>query len=94
VYADAVPVQSPEVLIRGRVVYGAYCGPTRDRFCDSLQIRYSLESYFVPEGEGRKLERARNQRKVIVVAAVMPSGRAAIKRLLVDGEPFYDEPLF
>jgi uncharacterized membrane-anchored protein len=87
-------VQGPEVLIRGRVVYGAYCGPTRDRFCDSLQIRYDLESYFVPEGEGRKLEQVRNQRKLIVVAAVAPSGRAAIKRLLVDGEAIYDEPWF
>jgi uncharacterized membrane-anchored protein len=94
VHAEAVAVQSPEVLIRGRVVYGAYCGPTRDRFCDSLQIRYDLESYFVPEGEGRKLEQARNQRKLIVVAAVAPSGRAAIKRLLVDGEAIYDEPWF
>jgi uncharacterized membrane-anchored protein len=94
VHAEAVAVQSPEVLIRGRVVYGAYCGPTRDRFCDSLQIRYDLESYFLPEGEGRKLEQVRNQRKLIVVAAVAPSGRAAIKRLLVDGEAIYDEPWF
>jgi uncharacterized membrane-anchored protein len=94
VHAEAVAVQSPQVLIRGRVVYGAYCGPTRDRFCDSLQIRYDLESYFVPEGEGRKLEQVRNQRKLIVVAAVAPSGRAAIKRLLVDGEAIYDEPWF
>jgi len=28
------------------------------------------------------------------VAAVTPSGRAAIKRLLLDGKPVYDEPLF
>jgi uncharacterized membrane-anchored protein len=48
----------------------------------------------VPEGEGRKLEQVRNQRKLIVVAAVAPSGRAAIKRLLVDGEAIYDEPWF
>jgi uncharacterized membrane-anchored protein len=94
VHAEAVAVQSPEVLIRGRVVYGANCGPARDRFCDSLQVRYNLESYFVPEGEGRKLEQLRNQRKLLVVAAVAPSGRAAIKRLLVDGEPFYEEPWF
>ena len=45
-------------------------------------------------GEGRKLEQVRNQRKLTVVAAIMPSGRAAIKRLLVDGEPVYDEPWF
>jgi len=94
VHADAVAVNSPEVLIRGRVAYGATCGPTRGLFCDGLQIRYNLESYFVPEGEGRKLEQVRNQRKLMVVTAVAPSGRAAIKRLLVDGEPVYDEPWF
>jgi uncharacterized membrane-anchored protein len=63
-------------------------------FCEKLMIRYNLESYFVPEGEGRKLEQLRNQRKLTVVAAVTPTGRAAIKRLMVDGEPIYDEPWF
>jgi len=29
-----------------------------------------------------------------VVAAVTRSGQAAIKRLLLDGKPVYDEPLF
>jgi uncharacterized membrane-anchored protein len=94
VHADAVAVTSPEVLIRGRVTRGATCGSSRPAFCDELQVRYNLESYFVPEGEGRKLEQARNQGKLTVVAAVMPSGRAAIKRLLVDGEPVYEEPWF
>ena len=94
VHADAVAVASPEVLIRGRVAYGATCGSNGRAFCDKLQVRYNLESYFVPEGEGRKLEQDRNQRKLTVVAAVLPSGRAAIKRLLVDGEPIYEEPWF
>jgi uncharacterized membrane-anchored protein len=94
VHADAVAVKSPEVLIRGRVAYGATCGPRARAFCDKLQVRYNLESYFIPEGEGRKLEQVRNQRKLTVVAAIMPSGRAAIKRLLADGEPVYDEPWF
>ena len=91
VHADAVAVKSPEVLIRGRVVYGASCGPGGRAFCDKLQVHYNLENYFVPQGEGKKLEQARNQRKLMVVAAVLPSGRAAIKRLLVDGEPVYEE---
>jgi uncharacterized membrane-anchored protein len=94
VHTEAVALQGPEVLIRGRVTYGATCGPKEGQFCDRLQIRYSLESYFVPEGEGRKLEQLRNQRKLTIVAAVTPTGRAAIKRLLVDGEPAYDEPWF
>ncbi|QOZ42439.1 hypothetical protein XH89_02365 [Bradyrhizobium sp. CCBAU 53340] len=92
VHAEPVPVTSPEILIRGRVVYS--CGSNSRTFCDRLTIRYGLESYFVPEGEGRKLEQARNQQKLRVVAAVLPSGRAAIKRLLLDGEPVYEEPWY
>ena len=67
-----------------------YCSCSSDK----LPIKYGLESYFVPEGEGRKLEDARNQQKLRIVAAVLPSGRAAIKRLLLDGEPVYEEPLY
>jgi GDYXXLXY protein len=94
VHTKAVAVKSPEVLIRGRVASGANCGPKGDLFCDKLLIRYDLERYFVPEGEGKKLEQLRNERKLMVVAAVAPTGRAAIKRLLVDGKPVYDEPWF
>lgn len=95
VHAEPVPVAAPEVLIRGRVGnYGGSCGDDRRRFCDKLPIKYGLESYFVPEGEGRKLEDARNQQKLRIVAAVLPSGRAAIKRLLLDGVKVYEEPLY
>ena len=81
VHADPAAVTAPEVMIRGRVT--AYNG-----------VHYGIESYFVPEGEGRAIEMARNQGKVTVVAAVTPAGRAAIKRLLIDGKPVYDEPWF
>lgn len=91
VHAEPVTVTAPEVLIRGRVSYS--CGSGRT-FCDKLTIKYGIESYFVPEGEGKKLEQARNQQKLRVVAAVLPSGRAAIKRLLLDGEPVYEEPWY
>lgn len=92
VHAEPVTVAAPEVLIRGRIVHS--CGSTSRIFCDKLQIRYGLESYFVPEGEGKTLEQARNQQKLRVVAAVLLSGRAAIKRLLLDGEPVYEEPWY
>lgn len=95
VHAAPVAVTAPEVLIRGRVAYyGGSCGTGRQTFCEKLVIKYGLESYFVPEGEGRKLEQARNAQKLRVVASVLPSGRAAIKRLLLDGEPVYEEPLY
>ena len=94
VHAEPVAVTAPDVLIRGRVAYGTSCGSAGRAFCDTLTVRYGLESYFVPEGEGKTLEQARNQRKLRVVAAVLPSGRAAIKRLLLDGQPVYEEPLY
>jgi uncharacterized membrane-anchored protein len=93
VETEAMAVTSPEVLIRGRVIDGASCG-AKHAFCAKLRINYNLERYFVPEGEGRTLEQARNARKLTVVAAVLPSGRAAIKRLLVDGAAVYEEPWF
>jgi hypothetical protein len=89
VHLEPVPVSGSEVLIRGHVINWRWCSN-----CENLNIRYGLEKFFVPEGEGRELEQARNQGKLTVVAAVTPSGRSAIKRLLLDGKPVYDEPLF
>ena len=57
----------------------------------AVAVRYGLESYFVPEGEGKKIELT-PKAQLEVVAAVAPSGQAAIKRLLIDGKPVYDEP--
>jgi len=94
VHRDPVAVATGEVLIRGRVIRGDNCGDDRRAFCSSLSLTYGIENFFVPQGEGRELEKARNERKITVVAAVAPGGRAAIKRLLLDGKPVYDEPLF
>jgi len=94
VHQEPAALTGSEVLIQGRVIGGAHCGVTRRAFCEKLQISYGIERYFVPEGEGRELEKARNQGKVSIVAAVTPTGRAAIKRLLLDGQPVYHEPFF
>jgi uncharacterized membrane-anchored protein len=94
VHQDAVPVTGDEILIRGRTVYGDRCGTASGFFCDRLQLNYGIEKYFVPQGEGREIESARNEGKVSVVVAVTREGRAAIKRLLMDGKPVYDEPLY
>jgi len=90
VHLDRVPVTGKEILIQGRVANSRWWSGN----WDVLFVRYGLESFFVPQGEGRELEQARNQGKLSIVAAVAPSGRAAIKRLLLDGKPVYDEPLF
>ncbi len=54
-------------------------------------IAYGLESYFVPQGEGRRIETTPKAR-IEVVAAVAGDGTAAIKRLLIDGKLVYAEP--
>ncbi len=89
VHREPVPVAKPGVLIKGRVI-GSFITPTSSQ----VRVSYGIEKYFVPQGEGREIEQARNQGKVSVIAAVTPAGRAAIKRLLIDDKPVYDEPLF
>lgn len=62
--------------------------------CREYDVTYNLEQFFVPEGEGRALERLRNDQKMAVDVAVAANGRAALKRLLVDGEPRFEEKLY
>jgi len=88
------PVSGREVLIKGRLDGGFECGGSVRTYCEWGDVTYGLERYFVPEGEGRVIESARNEGKVSIVAAVTSGGRAAIKRLLIDGKPVYDEPMF
>lgn len=66
------PVDS--LYIKGRVVN------VRDSF---ITVEYGIESYFVPEGTGRSIER---EPDLDVMAAVDVRGRAAIQYLLLDGE--------
>jgi uncharacterized membrane-anchored protein len=94
VHLEPVALNDREVMIRGRVISGTYCGTNNRAFCDKLRLRYGIERYFVPEGEGLEIERARDKGRVAIVAAVSPAGRAAIKQLQIDGKPVYQEPLF
>jgi uncharacterized membrane-anchored protein len=57
-------------------------------------VRYGIESYFVPQGEGPKLEAAARDRKLAALVAVDKGGNAAIKGLIIDGKLQYEEPLF
>lgn len=61
--------------------------------CVMLTVAYGIESYFVPEGQGRKLENARNAQALSVDVALARNGEAAIKGLRLDGELLYEEPL-
>jgi uncharacterized membrane-anchored protein len=61
--------------------------------CTIYRADYNIEKFFVPEGTGHELEQLRNDQRITVDVALGDDGRAALKRLLVDGEPRYEEPV-
>ena len=61
---------------------------------DALFVEYGIERYYVPEGEGRVLETARNAGELEIEARVGKDGTAQIARLVLDGKPVYEEPLY
>ena len=63
-------------------------------FPTNTRVTYGIESYFVPEGQGRRLEDLARQKKMAALVAVDAHGNAAIKGLIVDGVLQYEEPLF
>ena len=65
-----------------------------DMLPETIFVAYGIERYYVPEGEGRVLEEARNQQELEVEARVSPAGTVQIARILLRGEPVYDEPLY
>lgn len=85
------------VVIAGRVTSTSACAlnDAGEFDCSGdrrrLRIAYGIESYFVPQGEGRAIETT-DKARIEVVIAVSASGEAAIKRLLIDGKPVYAEP--
>ena len=63
-------------------------------YVTSLRVSYGIENYFVPEGEGLKLERPEAGDKVTLEIALDDDGHAVIKTLLVNGIRQYEETLF
>lgn len=78
-----------QVAVRARVDYA-----WTDNTGQNLRLHYGIESYFVPEGEGRDLEKLVGTESLAVVVAVADDGRAAIKGLRIGDKVSYDEPLF
>jgi len=82
---------SPDrIVLKARATYW----PARDATGAQVRVRYGIESYFVPEGQGRKLEDLAREKKLATLVAVDSRGNAAIKGLIVDGVLQYEEPLF
>ncbi len=78
-------IEKDHVVLRGKVRSGG------DK---NLRVNYGIEAYFVPEGEGKDLERVVREKKLQVLVAIGTNGEAAIKGLEVDGKRLHEETLF
>lgn len=53
-----------------------------------LEVEYGIESFFVEEGKGKKIESSRDARKVVMEIALRKDGRGTITALLMEGKRF------
>jgi uncharacterized membrane-anchored protein len=60
---------------------------------DRINLTYGIEEYYLPQVEAERLD-AIPVESIRVVAVAGADGQLAIKRLLVEGEPAYEEPPF
>ncbi len=79
-----------QIVLKARAEY-VYVGPQPNQLTGRLA--YGIESYFVPEGTGLKIEQQVRDHKIDAVLAVSQTGEVAIKGLIVDGKRVHDEPL-
>lgn len=86
-------LQPGDVVIKGRVDSVSSQPSDQPQEPTVVGLRYGIESFFVPEGSGRELEKLVGDKKISARIAVDGSGNAAIKGLISEGEPVYDEPL-
>ncbi|MCZ7594972.1 MAG: GDYXXLXY domain-containing protein [Hyphomicrobium sp.] len=86
-------VKPDEVVIKGRVEYVARPAPDQPQEPMVVGLHYGIESFFVPEGTGRELEKMVGDKKISALIAVDDGGTAAIKGLMSEGKRVYEEPL-
>jgi uncharacterized membrane-anchored protein len=78
-----------ELLLRGRALSGF-----TPQSNDSVRVRYGIERFYVPEGEGQEIETAQQKKRIDAVIVVDKNGKAQIKALRDNGVPLYEEPLY
>ncbi len=84
-----LPAASDAVVLKSLPFYSY--GPDNG---GTFRVEYGIERYYVPEGEGKPIDEARNDGIVSIAASVSSSGTAQIRSLVIDGKPVYEEPLY
>ncbi|KGK97892.1 hypothetical protein LI82_09025 [Methanococcoides methylutens] len=78
---DSISHTRPDISDKKVCMKGVVTG----NYDDTLHVRWGIESYFVPEGEGIPIQMQMENASVIV--SVGPGCSPVIKQLLIDGEP-------
>lgn len=84
-------VNPPNVVIKGQVEYKY---TDADKGSDKIFVNYGIENYFIPEGEGKDLERPKTGEVMTVKVAVDRFGNAAIAGVFINDKEIYQEKLF
>lgn len=82
-------LSSDEVQIRGETMY-----PIWLQSGGNVRLRFGIERYYVPEGEGLALEGEITEDNITATIAVSQAGVAQIKALQNKGVKIYQEPLY
>jgi uncharacterized membrane-anchored protein len=88
----AMPQEAPpdRIVLKARAMWA---WPKTYHANATIRVRYGIESYFVPQGEGPRLEQLAREKKLAALVAVDGGGNAAIKGLVIDGQVAYVEPV-
>lgn len=87
--SDNAPLPDPTVVrVRGTL---ASSSPLSS---DMLRLRYGIERFYLPEGEGMAIEADMRMRSFYVIAAVSAAGQAQIKAFQDGDTTLYQEPLY
>jgi uncharacterized membrane-anchored protein len=83
------PPDPGDVDIRGRIQGNASLAEG-----GSISVDYGLERFYVPEGEGKAIERDMRVRSFSIKAAVGADGTAQIKALMDGDAVLFEEPVY
>ncbi len=93
----SVTAEQPETPDAGDVVLRAIVDSARRGQASDPptvgRLRFGIERFYVPQGQGRVLEKQVLEKRIVAVLAVGRDGKAALKGLEADGQRIAEEPL-
>ena len=93
----SVTAERPETQGSGAVVLKAIVDHVRTGRAPGPptvgRLRFGIERFYVPEGQGLELEKQVREKRIVAVLAVGGDGKVALKGLEADGQRIAEEPL-